>query len=194
MKSTFASVVLGFVVFATLLPAAEAHTFGAHGAGWAAGFAHPFLGLDHLLAMLAVGLWAAQLGGAAVWRVPLAFVVVMLAAAGPGMAGVESPLLEPAIASSVLVLGLLVACAARLPTAASIGLVACFAFMHGLAHGLELPQTTAPTLYVLGFVAATASLHLAGLGIGLVARRIALVVRLGGSLIAIAGLYWLANV
>ncbi|MFM8333138.1 MAG: HupE/UreJ family protein [Candidatus Methylumidiphilus sp.] len=194
MKSTFASVVLGFVVFATLLPAAEAHTFGAHGAGWAAGFAHPFLGLDHLLAMLAVGLWAAQLGGAAVWRVPLAFVVVMLAAAGLGLAGLDAPLLEPAIASSVLVLGLLVACAVRLPTAASVGLVAVFACLHGWAHGLELPQTATPALYALGFAVATATLHGIGLGMGLATRRLALLSRLGGSAIALTGLYLLATV
>jgi len=192
MKPRYSSALLGLSAYLAAMPMAEAHTFGAHGAGLAEGFAHPFLGLDHLLAMLAVGLWAAQLGGRAKWLAPLAFVAVMAAAAGLAVAGVALPLLEPAIASSVLVLGLLVAFAVRLPTSASVGLVGSLAVFHGFAHGLELPGAASPALYALGFAAATAMLHGIGLGLGLSMRGLALL-RLGGSVIALTGLYLLAS-
>src|SRR5512134_1819547 len=105
---------------------AQAHTFGVHGAGFGAGLAHPFIGVDHLLAMVAVGMGATQLGGRAIWRVPLAFMIVM-------------------------VLGLLIAVAVRFPLVASILLVGVFALFHGHAHGQELPQAASALLYSLGF-------------------------------------------
>jgi urease accessory protein len=161
MKSPYSSVLFGLCAYAASIQMAEAHTFGSHGAGLAEGLAHPFLGLDHLLAMLAVGLWAAQLGGRAMWLAPAAFVVVMGASAALSSSGAELPMLEPAIASTVLVLGLLVAFAVRLETPVSVGLLGLLAFFHGYAHGLELPETAAPALYALGFITSTAMLHVA---------------------------------
>jgi urease accessory protein len=181
------------LIYATGLPLAEAHTFGAHGAGFAEGWLHPFFGLDHLLAMIAVGLWASQLGGKAQWLAPVAFVSVMGFAAVLGALGFEMPMLEPAIASSVLILGLLVTFSVRLSWVSSVSLIGLFAFFHGLAHGQEIPQTATPLFYALGFVAATASLHGLGLGAGLATRRIAPVLRLGGSVIALTGLYLLVT-
>lgn len=193
MKSTFSPIFM-VLVFGMLSPLAEAHTFGAHGAGWIDGFAHPFLGLDHLLAMIAVGVWAAQLGRRATWLAPLAFVSVMAGGALLGSRGVGLPLLEPIIASSVLVLSLLVVFTVRLPILASVGLVGLFGFFHGFAHGFELPDTASPMLYFLGFLMATALLHACGLGFGLSSRGINWATRLGGSMIALGGLYLLATV
>lgn len=176
-----------------LSPLAEAHKFGAQGAGWVEGFTHPFLGLDHLLAMIAVGVWASQLGRRTTWLMPLAFVSVMAGAALLGSQGVNLPILEPVIESSVLVLSLLVVFAVRLPILASIGLIGLFGFFHGYAHGLELPDTTSPMLYALGFLMATALLHATGLCFGVSTRGISWVTRLGGSMIAVGGLYLLAT-
>ena len=169
-------------------PAAFAHTFGAHGAGFAEGLAHPFLGLDHLLAMLAVGVWAAQLGGAALWRVPGAFLLAMAGGAclaGPGFSPAG---LEMGVAASVLALGLLVVFTPRWSNGAAALAVGFFALFHGYAHGLEMPQAAAPLAYGLGFLAATASLHMLGLVLGLVLRRVEWAARAGGVAIAAAGL------
>src|SRR5690606_474733 len=120
-----------------------------------AGITHPITGLDHLLAMLAVGLWAAQQHGAARWTLPMTFVATMLLGGLLGFAGVELPLMESGIAASVLALGLLVAVAARPPLWVAGGLTALFAISHGVAHGLELPELASPWGYALGFVGAT---------------------------------------
>ncbi|MFM8332470.1 MAG: HupE/UreJ family protein [Candidatus Methylumidiphilus sp.] len=172
-------------------PSASAHTLGSHGAGFAAGVAHPFIGLDHLLTMLAVGLWAAQLGGAALWRVPAAFVAAM--AVGAALARPELDLagLELAVGGSVLALGLLLAFALRLPGLLAPLAVALLALSHGAAHGLEMPQTASPWGYGLGFLLATAGLHGAGIALGLSLKRSALA-RVGGVAIAAAGLWLLA--
>ena len=164
------SIVIGLAAV-SLASAAQAHTLGAHGAGFAAGLAHPFTGLDHLLAMMAVGLWAAQLGGRARWAVPLAFLGAMAAGAGLALAGVALPLVEAGVASSVLALGLLIAFAARLPTAAGAILVGAFAVFHGHAHGNELPQAASEALYAMGFLLATGALHAVGLGSGALMHR-----------------------
>lgn len=150
---------------------AQAHTFGAHGAGFAAGLAHPFIGVDHLLAMVAVGLWAAQLGGRAIWRVPLAFMIVMALGCMLALGGLPLPAVEAGVASSVLVLGLLIAVAVRFPLVASILLVGVFALFHGHAHGQELPQATSALLYSLGFLLATGLLHASGAGLGILLGR-----------------------
>ncbi|MDR6181143.1 hydrogenase/urease accessory protein HupE [Pseudomonas sp. SORGH_AS 211] len=123
--------------------------------GLAAGVLHPLTGLDHLLAMLAVGLWAAQQQGKARLALPCTFVGTMLIGGLLGFTGLELPLLETGIAASVLALGLLVALAARPPVAAAVSLTAAFALFHGVAHGLELPEMGNPWAYALGFVAAT---------------------------------------
>jgi len=173
-------------------PAAFAHTFGAHGAGFADGFAHPFLGLDHMLAMLAVGVWAAQLGGYALWRVPAAFLLAMAGGAllaGPAM---ELAVLEKAIAASVLALGLSVLFALRLRAWLAVLAVGTFALFHGFAHGLEMPQTASPLGYGLGFLSATACLHLLGVAVGLSLLRVKMAQRVGGLAIAVGGLLLLA--
>ena len=145
---------------------AFAHPGHDHVATFAAGVAHPLGGLDHLLAMVSVGLWAALRGGKAVWAWPLAFVGAMLAGGALGMAGIVLPLVEPAILASVIVLGVLTAAAIRAPIAAGASLIALFGLAHGYAHGAEAPAGAA-VAYAAGFAIATAGLHLAGLGAGL---------------------------
>lgn len=180
-----------FAAALAFVPAfAQAHPGHAAGAGFTHGFAHPMMGLDHLLAMLAVGLWAAQLGGRATWLVPAAFVSVMTAGAGLGMSGVHLPLVEQGIIASVLVLGLLIASAARLPLAASAALVGVFALFHGVAHGAEMPASASGLAYAAGFALATAALHAVGLLVAKSTRGEW--VRLAGAAIAMMalGLIW----
>jgi urease accessory protein len=173
---------------------AEAHTLGAHGAGFASGLAHPFLGLDHVLAMVAVGLWAAQLGGRAVWAVPAVFVAVMLAGGALGMTGVALGPVELGIAASVVVLGALVTFGVRLPLAAAMALAGAFALFHGHAHGTELPEAASALGYACGFVIATALLHAAGIAAGLTLGRGGArpYLRLSGAAIAAAGVLIIA--
>lgn len=194
MKDKFKSLAIAAFVGAGLLstPAAFAHTFGAHGAGFADGLAHPFLGLDHLLAMLAVGIWAAQLGGSALWRLPAVFLAAMAGGALLANPFVDAASLEMSIGASVLALGLLVALALRLPSGLALMVVALFASLHGFAHGLEMPQAAAPLAYGLGFLSATASLHLLGVLLGLSLGRVRLAAQAGGVAIAAAGLLILA--
>lgn len=181
-------VILSLCVLA-FVGSAGAHPIDA-GAGLTAGFAHPMSGLDHVLAMVAVGLWAAQLGGRALWLVPGAFVAMMLAGGALGLSGIGLPAVETGVAGSVLLLGLLVAFGVRAPLGISMALVGGFALLHGHAHGSEMPAG-AGALYVLGFTAATAFLHAIGAAIGLTCgARWAL--RWGGVGIAAAGVVLLA--
>lgn len=157
-------------------------------AGFGAGILHPLLGVDHLLAMLAVGIWAAQLGGRAIWLVPATFVALMAAGGIAAMQGYAPPHLEAGIAASLFVLGLLVAVRSRLPTSVAMGLTAVFALFHGAAHGQELPSLATPGAYALGFVLATATLHVAGIALGLVSQRgHTSLTRMVGALTAAAG-------
>ena len=189
MKAKYSLALFGLLAYVTILPVAEAHTFGSQGAGLMAGLTHPFVGLDHLLAMIAVGIWAGQLGGRAVWLIPLTFVSVMAVAATLASFGLLLPLMEPAIACSVLVLGLLIAGSVRLPTSVGVLLVSLFAVFHGYAHGLELPQAASPILYGAGFVLATALLHGLGIGFARNSRQHKMLQRIAGySLIAASGL------
>ncbi|MGI9334457.1 MAG: HupE/UreJ family protein [Gammaproteobacteria bacterium] len=177
----------------TAAPAAGAHTLAAEGAPFLTGFAHPLLGVDHLLAMLAVGLWAAQLGGRALWYLPLAFASVVMAGVALGAEGVALPMVQAGIASSVLVLGLALAFVARLPAMASLALVGLFAVSHGHAHGSELVHAAFALSDSLGFLLATVTVLLAGLHLGgrfrraLAARTVPLS-RLSGAVIAASGL------
>ncbi len=149
-----------------LAPAAYAHTHGATLGGFGNGLTHPFRGIDHLLAMLAVGLWASQLGGSAVWKVPLAFVVTLLLGAGIAVVGINLPFAETIIAASVVILGLVIALRWRAaPLLASLT-VALFAVFHGYAHGIELPVAAAVSSYFAGFALATLLLHATGLALG----------------------------
>jgi urease accessory protein len=181
---------LAVVIVAATVSDAAAHTFGAQGAGFAQGFLHPFGGLDHLLAMVAVGLWAAQRGGRALWAVPAAFLGMMIVGGLAGASGVTLPLVELGIAVSLVVLGAAVAFSVRLPVAVAASLVGLFALFHGHAHGTELPETASALAYGLGFVVATASLHGLGVATGLLLKRDAgkLLVRIGGAGIAATGL------
>jgi len=189
MKAKISHYLLGLMAYVAIMPIADAHTLGAYDAGLVAGLAHPFMGLDHLLAMIAVGIWAIQLGGRAVWLVPLTFVSVMSVAAALGSFGFSLPLLEPAIASSVLVLGLLIAGSVRLSASSGAVLVGLFALFHGYAHGLELPQAATPILYGFGFVLATALLHVIGIGFAVSSRKYKIVQRIAGyALVAASGL------
>jgi urease accessory protein len=155
------------------------------------GLAHPFTGLDHVCAMVAVGIWAAQRGGRAIWLVPLTFVLVMMLGGGLAMAGARMPLVEPGIVSSLVVLGLLIAAGVRLPTAACVAIVGLFAVAHGYAHGAEAPAATTGVLYAVGFLLATVCMHAAGLGFGLSMQRLRSiqVVRVAGAAIALCGVY-----
>jgi len=181
------------LALSALPAAAHAHTFGAHDAGFVHGFLHPVGGLDHLLAMVAVGLWAAQRGGAALWALPVAFVTAMIGGGLLGMGGIDLPGVELGIVGSVIALGALIALQSRLPLAASVAAVAAFAVFHGHAHGAEMPEAAAPLLYGLGFALATALLHGAGVAAALSVRRLtrdgagALALRGVGALIGLGG-------
>ncbi|WLR93258.1 HupE/UreJ family protein [Shinella zoogloeoides] len=169
----------------------------AHGS-LSAGFSHPLTGADHLLAMVAVGLWASLIGGRALWAVPAAFVAAMSAGFLAALGGLGLPLIEPAIAASVVVIGLLALVALQVPTAVGMAVVGFFALFHGYAHGLELGGANGLG-FMAGFVAATALLHGAGVALGLGisavgggrAGRIA--ARLAGGLTALGGLWLVAG-
>ena len=169
--------------------AALAHTGLEHAVSFASGFKHPWTGLDHMLAMVAVGLWAGLNGGRALWAWPVAFVGVMVAGGALGMADVPIPMVEPGILASVIVLGLLVLAAAQLPVITGAALVAVFAALHGHAHGAELPTQAAAASYAAGFALATALLHGIGLGVAYLARSETgrLLVRGTGAAVAVAG-------
>lgn len=168
---------------------ASAHPAIFHHFTLVQGFLHPLTGLDHVLAMTSVGLWSSQKGGRAIWALSLAFVGAMLAGVALGMAGFGLSMMEPMIAASVLVLGLMIASATTLPLWAGTALVMLFAVFHGNAHALEAPETGQGFLYAAGFVMATGSLHGLGVALGLVARgqRWGALVRAGGAMSAVLG-------
>lgn len=183
-----------------LLPqAAFAHTLGAEGAGFAHGFLHPVGGWDHLLAMVAVGLWAAQRGGKAFWALPATFVASMILGGVFGMTGVALPQVELGIAASVIVLGAVIAVQARFPLALCVAVVGGFGVFHGQAHGAEMPVAATPALYALGFVLATALLHATGLASVALTRKLALdtvsqwTVRASGAAMSLAGVALVAG-
>jgi urease accessory protein len=164
--------------------------------GLVSGFMHPLAGWDHLIAIVAVGLWASLLGARALRRLPALFLLIMALAGLSGAAGLHLPAVEPAIAVSVIVLGVLVATALRPSLLVASMVVGGFAVAHGHAHGLELPQAASLLSYSLGFLGATALLLLAGVGIGGLLRWPAgvLAVRAGGGAITIAGLALLTGI
>ncbi|ANH04886.1 HupE/UreJ family protein [Shinella sp. HZN7] len=181
---------LALAALAITAAPAFAHLDPEEHGSFMAGVSHPLFGLDHILVMVAVGLWAAQIGGKALWGVPAAFVATMAIGFGLALAGVDLPFVEPAILASVVALGLLVAMAVKLDTAASAAIVAVFALFHGHAHGGELGSAGALE-FGIGFVVATALLHVAGIGLGLSIARLsggAIAARLLGAITALAGL------
>ncbi|NKE46654.1 HupE/UreJ family protein [Roseomonas frigidaquae] len=157
---------------------ALAHEGGAHVHGFLAGFLHPVGGLDHVLAMVAVGLWAGLLAGRATWALPAGFLGAMVVGFGLGAGGIGLPMVEAGILASVIILGALVAAAARFPLAAAVPLVAVFGLLHGHAHGTELGGQGALG-YAAGFIVATAALHALGV-FGARAITNQLVVRVAG--------------
>ena len=181
--------------FALAAPLAQAHEGAGLAGGFMSGFAHPLLGWDHVIAMLAVGLWGAFLGAPALWLLPVVFPLVMAAGGALGVLGVPLPAVEIGIAASAIALGGVVAGALRPPLWVAALLVALFAIFHGHAHGTELPQAASPLAYSLGFVVATGLLHLTGIALGLLTRwpagRIA--VRGMGAGIALLGVLFLTR-
>ncbi|MBI3897189.1 MAG: HupE/UreJ family protein [Gammaproteobacteria bacterium] len=164
----------------------------AHVHSFDAGFGHPFVGLDHMLAMVAVGLWAAQLRGRAMWIVPAAFVGVMMLGGVLALAGVSIPFVEQGILASVVVFGILIAAATRLPIAVSAALVGVFAVLHGHAHVTEMPLAMDAMEYGVGFALATTLLHVSGMSFGLVLNKWRVqeqLFRAVGVAIAATGLY-----
>ena len=163
------------------------------GGSFMTGFLHPFTGWDHVVAMVAVGLWGAFLGRPAIWVLPIVFPLVMAFGGFLGLVGVPIPGIEVGIALSAVVLGLMVAAAARPPLWVAAVLVGGFAIFHGHAHGTELPSAADPLLYSLGFVLATGLMHAGGIAFGLLTRWPAgrWAVRAGGGLIGLVGLSFL---
>lgn len=183
------------IILLLLAASSTAYAHPGHDvSGFAAGLMHPFSGLDHLLAMVAVGIWAAQSGGKNIWLLPATFMTMLAAGTSVATQWQTMPLVETGIAATVLALGLLIALSMQLPIALSVAVTALFGLMHGYAHGLELPASAAPAAYALGFLAATASLHLAGVVTGIATRkRYALPARMLGAAITASGIYLLAS-
>lgn len=164
-RSAFLRIGLG-AALAGVPALASAHTGVGSTLGFASGLGHPITGVDHILAMVAVGIFAANLGGRALWAVPLTFMSVMAVGAALGIAGMPLPFVEIGIALSVVVLGLVVAVRYEWPVAAAMALVGLFAIFHGYVHGAEMPVDASGAAYALGFVTTTGFLHLFGIAIG----------------------------
>ncbi|KZS50895.1 MULTISPECIES: HupE/UreJ family protein [Rhizobium] len=197
MKSALKSGLLALAA-AALPAAAYAHPAIGEAAGFSHGFAHPISGLDHVLAMVMVGVFAFQLGGRATWLVPTTFVLVMAVGGVLGATGVNIPFVETGIALSVVVLGAIVALNVKAPLAATLGIIGLFAIFHGHAHGAEMPENAAGAAYAAGFMIATALLHAAGLTLGYLIGRAGerqglFVTRTAGGIAAISGVGILAG-
>ncbi len=182
--------------FHTLAPITPvlAH-MGEGGGSFVSGLSHPIGGLDHMLAMVAVGLWGAQLGKPAIWVLPISFPLVMAFGGALGLLGVPLPGVEAGIALSAVVLGLMVLIEAEPPLAVALTVAGFFALFHGHAHGVELPEGQSGVLYSIGFVIATGLLHGAGIGIGVLHRWKAgrRGLRAAGGIVLLGGLYFLAQ-
>jgi urease accessory protein len=181
------------VSIALLPTVALAHTGVGDTVGFSHGFIHPLAGIDHVLAMMMVGVFAWQLGGRALWLVPITFVLVMAIGGVLGVTGIGVPFIEIGIALSVIVLGAGVAFRVKAPMAIAMAVVGLFAIFHGHAHGSEMPENAAGMTYGLGFMIATALLHLGGIGLGFLIGRIGdkrgpVFVRAAGAAAAVAGL------
>lgn len=182
-----------------LLPASLwAHEEGLGGAGFITGLLHPALGLDHLLAMLSVGVLSTQVGGKAIWYVPGIFVCVMVIGSILGLQAVQVPMVEFGIGLSVLVLGAIIATHGfSASTAVAVSCVAIFAIFHGHAHGTEMPQIAEPIAYGAGFVIGTSLIHLVGVGLGVLLQRVnasGILLRSLGGLFAVSGIFILIRV
>lgn len=178
---------------------ALAHTGVGAAAGFSYGFLHPLAGIDHILAMIAVGVFACQIGGRALWLVPLTFVLFMVVGGALGVAGISVPYVELSIALSAVLLGAAIAAGIAAPLVVAMAVIGVFAVFHGHAHGAEMPGSANAFGYALGFVISTALLHLAGIGMGILMgrageRREPALIRVAGGLMTVAGLGVLTGV
>jgi urease accessory protein len=191
VKSAIRLSVLATLATTLTVSAASAHIGQGDSHDALHGFLHPLTGADHALAMLSIGFLAAQWGGRAIWLIPSSFLAVMAIGGAVGMAGVRPPGVEFGVALSVVALGALIACRARLSLLAAMGLAGLFALFHGLAHGAELPAGASGVRFALGFVLATALLHAGGVVVGWAAPRAGATVASGarwaGTSVAFAG-------
>lgn len=187
--------VQGMVILVALVWAqsASAHVLQGEAFGFLTGFLHPISGLDHVLAMVAVGLWGAQLGAPAIWVLPVAFPLVMAMGGMLGLIGVPVPGIEYGIAASAILLGVAVMLEVRASLFVTAVLVGVFAIFHGHAHGTELPPGQSALLYSIGFVMATGCLHALGIGIGTVYRWTwgQKLLRAAGAVVAMGGIFFL---
>ncbi|HEY6386274.1 MAG TPA: HupE/UreJ family protein [Candidatus Acidoferrum sp.] len=186
----------GFAMFALAMLCAQpalAHPQKGAAVGFVTGFLHPISGLDHVLAMVAVGLWGAQLGAPAIWLLPVAFPMVMAIGGMLGLMGMHIPWTEYGIAASAILLGCAVMFELRPPIALAAALIGLFAICHGYAHGTELPPNQSALLYSMGFVVATGCLHGVGIGIGTVYRWTwgQRLVRTAGAAVAAGGFFFM---
>ena len=191
MTRLFATLVLT----ATTASYASAHSIQGSTTGFAGGFEHPLSGPDHFLAMFAVGVWGAQMGGRSVWMLPVVFPLIMTVGGIAGMTGIVLPYVETGIALSVLVLGTAIAFAWHPHEWVPLVLIAIFAIFHGYAHGIELPSAADPTAFAAGFVIATGLIHVCGIAIGLLSSKPVrgLLARGIGAVIAAGGIYYLVG-
>ncbi len=196
MRILKTATVSGLILLSTISVAFAHADAGTITGGFLSGFFHPITGLDHVVAMIAVGLWGAFLGRPAIWILPIIFPLVMAFGGALGVAGIHIPYIEIGIALSGLILGLAVAFAVRPPLWIAALLVGAFAIFHGHAHGTELPNAANPLIYSIGFVVGTGLLHLAGILFGELTRWSwgNMAVRLGGATIALIGLGFLLGV
>ena len=196
MRSNSTSRYVAAATLATWSTGALAHAQAGVASGFATGFLHPLSGADHMLAMIAVGLWGAQLGAPAIWLLPLTFPIVMALGGVLGLTGIALPAVEIGIAASAVLLGVAVMSARKPPLYLAAALVGAFAIFHGHAHGTELPAGESGLLYSLGFVMATGCLHAIGIAIGALHRwpagKVAL--RVAGGSVGLAGLFFLWRV
>jgi urease accessory protein len=194
-RANFAYLVLVSAAASLLSLPAEAHLLEGEAGGLFSGLQHPISGWDHILAMVSVGLWGAQLGAPAIWLLPVTFPIVMAFGGFLGLVGVPFPSVEIGIALSALLLGAAVMVQWRPPLFAAAALVGVFALFHGHAHGAELPPGESGLLYSIGFVVATGSLHLLGIAIGTVHKWAwgRGVLRAAGACVAMGGVYFLTR-
>ncbi|MCS6958814.1 MAG: HupE/UreJ family protein [Pseudanabaenaceae cyanobacterium SKYGB_i_bin29] len=197
MRSAPILFLIALAVAVLLTPSAHAHVDAGETSGFLAGLLHPLTGLDHIVAMVAIGLWAIQIGGRAIWTVPLAFVVTMAIGGTLGMLGVPFPGIEVGIVASDLLLGLAILFAPPLPLLVSGGVAAFLALFHGYAHGTEMAPGSPALLYSLGFLLSTIGLHLAGILAGYGIKQIKpdrdYPIRVAGGVVVAVSLYILAN-
>ena len=186
------AVTLALLLLVAMPSPAMAHDGTGLAGGFAAGFTHPLSGFDHMLAMVAVGIWGAFLGRPLVYALPMLFPSAMALGGGIAMAGIPLPPVELGIALSVVVLGAMILFAARLPVLVACAIIAVFALFHGYSHGLELPSAADPIGYSAGFVLCTGLLHLAGIGLGMLRALPAgtLALRGAGGAMALVGMWF----